>query len=144
MFNAILNQMIVLFGFMAIGYLLGITKLVPENSASVLSKLENYLFVPCFVFSAMARDFTIENFSEYWIYAVYSLLALALTLALALAFAKSVYKDELNWEPTYNCEQALYLTADWYKNYYLQNTDMYEYTLKQINDYEAQIKWKQN
>ena len=50
-FSATLNQMLVLFIFMALGFMLNKKGLLPKDSSTVLSKLETYLFVPCLVFS---------------------------------------------------------------------------------------------
>ena len=42
-FLPILNQMIFLFAFILIGYILSKMKVSPDNSATVLSKLENVI-----------------------------------------------------------------------------------------------------
>ena len=52
-------------------------------------------------------------------------------------------KKLLNWEPSYNCEEAISKTIEWYKEFY-NNKDMYDFSLSQIKDYEAKIKWNQN
>ena len=52
-------------------------------------------------------------------------------------------KKLLGWEPVYNWETATEKTVDWYKNFYKNNTDMYEFTISQIEEYEANIKWNQ-
>lgn len=45
----------------------------------------------------------------------------------------------LKWYPVYDVNMAIYKTIEWYKTYYEnKNEDMYEYTLKQIEDYEKQ------
>ena len=53
-------------------------------------------------------------------------------------------KNILGWEPTYSANEAIEKTVNWYKNFYESSTDMYEYTVKQIKDYEACIKWNKN
>ena len=45
-FSATLSQIAFLFGFIIIGYILVKLKVLPENSAAVLSKLENNVFIP--------------------------------------------------------------------------------------------------
>ena len=49
-FTATLNQMLVLFIFMALGFFLNKKRLLPLDDSVVLSKLETYAFVPCLVF----------------------------------------------------------------------------------------------
>lgn len=45
-FQATLSPMLVMFMCMIIGYVAKKSRLVPDNTATVLSKLENYFFVP--------------------------------------------------------------------------------------------------
>lgn len=47
----------------------------------------------------------------------------------------------LGWKPTYTADEAIKATVDWYKHFYSKDLDMYEFTMKQINDYEENIKW---
>lgn len=49
----------------------------------------------------------------------------------------------LNWTPTLTAKEAIKNTVDWYRHFYDKDTDMYEFTMKQINEYEDQIKWEQ-
>ena len=46
----------------------------------------------------------------------------------------------LKWEPTYNSTQAIEKTIDWYKNYFENMSDMFEYTQKQIVEFEKTIR----
>ncbi len=50
----------------------------------------------------------------------------------------------LGWTPLYSPEQALELTAEWYKHFYNKDCNMFEYTLQQIKEYEGSIKWNKN
>ena len=47
----------------------------------------------------------------------------------------------LGWTPTLNADQAIQNTIEWYKRFY-NNEEMYKFTMEQIKDYEANIKWK--
>ena len=49
----------------------------------------------------------------------------------------------LGWTPTYKADKAVSETVDWYKHFYEKNVDMYDFTMKQIKNYEENIKWKQ-
>ena len=46
-FLSAFQQMLYMFLFMLLGYVLRKKKWIPENSSSVLSKLENLIFMPC-------------------------------------------------------------------------------------------------
>lgn len=50
----------------------------------------------------------------------------------------------LNWTPTLTAKEAIKNTVDWYKHFYAKDCNMYEYTIKQIEDYEENIKWNTN
>ncbi len=62
-FNATLSQMLFLFLLIIIGYILAKLKLVPDNSERVLSKLENYLFLPALILGTFITNFTVEKLS---------------------------------------------------------------------------------
>lgn len=50
-------------------------------------------------------------------------------------------KNVLGWEPTYTADIAISETVNWYKHFYSKDCDMYEFTMKQIENYERSIKW---
>lgn len=53
----------------------------------------------------------------------------------------SKVKAYLKWHPVYDVNKAIDTTINWYKTYYEnKNQNMYEYTLKQINEYETEAK----
>ena len=43
----------------------------------------------------------------------------------------------LGWRPTYDFDEAVNKTINWYKTYYTNNQEMMEYTLNQITEYES-------
>ena len=47
----------------------------------------------------------------------------------------------LGWKPTYIANEAIKQTVEWYKHFYEKDVDMFDYTMKQIKDYEDNIKW---
>lgn len=46
LFAPLLSQMVFLFAFIAIGFILAKWKFIPDDSSRVLSRLENLLFIP--------------------------------------------------------------------------------------------------
>lgn len=50
----------------------------------------------------------------------------------------------LGWTPTYTANQAIKETVDWYKAFYNNSAEMYDFTINQINKYEENIKWNKN
>lgn len=53
-------------------------------------------------------------------------------------------KRILGWHPSYTANEAIQKTVEWYKHFYNQDIDMYEFTIRQIRDYEGSIKWNKN
>ena len=51
-------------------------------------------------------------------------------------------KKILGWYPTLKIGEAIRETVSWYKNFYDKDADIYEFTMKQIIDFEKKIKWK--
>ena len=50
----------------------------------------------------------------------------------------------LGWTPTYTANQAIKETVEWYKHFYNQDTNMFEFTIEQIKKYEENIKWNKS
>jgi CDP-glucose 4,6-dehydratase len=53
---------------------------------------------------------------------------------------------DLKWEPTLNYEQLIDYTGNWYYEFYKKNTNMFDFTMCQIEDYEQnainkEIRW---
>jgi len=89
-----LGQMVVLFALIFIGYLLAKLKAVPENSSTVLSKLENNLFVPALVLGTFIEYFTIEKISVAWKLLLVSLVICLVMMGVSVLIAKCCSKDQ--------------------------------------------------
>ena len=92
-FSATLNQMFVLFIFMALGYFLNYKSILPENTTAVISKLETNVLVPCLVFNTFYKYCTIENISQKWLYLVYGTAITILSIVIGVFLAKLFAKD---------------------------------------------------
>ena len=53
-------------------------------------------------------------------------------------------KRVLGWEPTLTAEEAIKNTVEWYKHFYNKDCDICDFTMKQIKNYEENIKWNKN
>ena len=98
-FQATLSPMLVMFLCMVLGFIANKKKLVPENAATVLSKLENYFLVPALVINTFMRYCTVSSLREQYRSVLYCLIALfaALCIALPLSrfFAKGSYERNI-------------------------------------------------
>ena len=82
-----------LFGLIIIGYVLVKTKVLPENSASILSKLENTAFIPALVMKTFIENFTVERISVAWTLIVCSFVLALCVIPIATLIAKIAVKD---------------------------------------------------
>lgn len=49
-------------------------------------------------------------------------------------------REVLNWVPSLTAKQAIKLTVEWYKNFY-EGVNIENFSVKQIQDYEANLLW---
>jgi predicted permease len=92
--SATVGQMLVLFSLILMGYVVAKVKVVPENSATVLSKLENNLFVPALVLGTFVENFTVEKLSTAWKLFLISFVICIVMMFLAIVVAKCCSKDQ--------------------------------------------------
>ena len=88
-----LNQTAFLFGLILIGYILSKTKILPQNSAGVLSKLESYVFIPALVLGTFIDNFTPERMSRSAVLLAISCVITALSAVFAVLVSKLFTKD---------------------------------------------------
>ena len=93
-FATTLNQISFLFGFIVIGYILVKLKVLPENSAMVLSKLENTIFIPALVMGTFIENFTIERIGAAWTLLSVSFIIACIAIPFAILVSKLVTKDK--------------------------------------------------
>ncbi len=63
-FNATVNQMIILFAFILLGFFLRKKKILPEGSDTTMSRLEVYVFCPALALSSWINNCTVETLSK--------------------------------------------------------------------------------
>ena len=93
-FTTTLNQIAFLFGFIVIGYILVKLKVLPENSATVLSKLENTAFIPALVMGTFIENFTIERIGAAWSLLSVSFIIACIAIPFSILVSKLVIKDK--------------------------------------------------
>lgn len=92
-FTATLNQTAFLFSFIVLGYILSRWKFIPDNSQAVLSKLENYVFIPALVLGTFMGNFTAEKITSTWVMLLQSLGLGLIAIVLAHLFVRICSKD---------------------------------------------------
>ena len=92
-FSATLNQMMVLFSFMALGYFLNYKGILPLNTSIALSRLETNVLVPCLVFSTFYKYCTLDNLSRKWTYVVFGAIITVVSVIIGILLSKFFSKD---------------------------------------------------
>lgn len=91
-FYLTLTQMLVMFCFIAIGFVLKKAKLLPDDAGTVLSKLENYVLVPAMIINSFMEYCNVDNLKANYKIVLFStgltLLGIALAMPLSRFFAK--------------------------------------------------------
>ncbi len=83
MFFLSLQQLLMMATLIIVGYILRVKNIVPENSGSVISKLETFVFVPALSFVTMLDKCTVENFVKNSSLMIYGLIFIVAAVALA-------------------------------------------------------------
>lgn len=89
-----LGQMTVIFLLILIGFFIAKINVLPDNSAVVLSRLENNLFVPALVLGTFVNNFTVEKLGTAWKLFCISFIICIAMMALAIVVAKCCSKDQ--------------------------------------------------
>ena len=92
-FICTLERILLLFMFILAGYLLVKFRALPKNSADVLAKLENNLFIPCLVLSTFAGNFTVAKISEAWKLFLLGMAVSIIMIVIAKLFTPLISKD---------------------------------------------------
>ena len=86
-FMATLSPMLMMFACMVIGFILNKKKLCPDNTVTVLSKLETYVLAPALTVNTFSKYCTVASLTEQYKMILYCLLALAVAILLAFGLA---------------------------------------------------------
>ncbi len=105
-FKATLSPMLVMFFCIVIGFILNKKKVTPDNTATVLAKLENNVLVPAGIISVFSEKCTVSALSENYLSIIYSIIPVAIAVCLAIYlsrffstndYRKSIYKYALTF-----------------------------------------------
>lgn len=115
-FYLTLQQMLMMFAFIAMGFLLRKTRILPDNSDMTMSRLETHLILPALNFFNQLTNCTVETFKENSRLILYgaAIVAAAMLLAQPLA-ALFIPKARGNAERSY--QRNIYRYAMTFGNY---------------------------
>ncbi len=92
--EATLNQMAYLFLFVMLGYILVKLKLMPNGSETVLSRLENYLFIPALVLNTFINNFTVNKLSSAYGILLFSIILEIIVILVSVLCTCIITKDK--------------------------------------------------
>jgi predicted permease len=111
-FLATLSPMLMMFICMAVGFSIHKLKAVPENTGTVLSKMETNVFVPALMISTFSRYCTMESARQEYGLILYCLAGVAVVIVLAFPlarlFGKGGYEEKL-YQYGYLCANFGYM-----------------------------------
>ncbi len=93
-FQPILNQMVYLFAFIVIGYLLIKIKALPAESTATLSKLESKLFIPALALYTFMNNFTVHMLGESGIILLLSIGMLVIIVPMAILGSRLIFGSD--------------------------------------------------
>lgn len=105
-FTATLSPMLVMFLCMALGFMANKFKLAPGNTAAVLSKLENYFFVPALIINTFMYYCTVSSIKQEYSLILYCFIILVLAVVIAwplsgtfvrFGYGREIYKYALTF-----------------------------------------------
>ena len=91
-FNAILTPMLMLFLCIVIGFVLGKTKIMSDDSAKTVANLETWVFCPALSFITMAKCFTAETLTTHAENMSFALVLLAIAMPIGILLARLLIK----------------------------------------------------
>lgn len=94
LFESTLSQLIYLFLLMALGYLTMKMGLVPKNANTVLSKLENLLFIPALMLGTFMKEFSPDKLHSASLLLLGSILLELVVIPLAILVSRLVYQTD--------------------------------------------------
>ena len=92
-FTSTLNQTAFLFTFIFAGWILAKRGVLASSSATVLSKLENNLFIPALCMGTFIENFTVDRIGEMWRFMAVSAAIELVVIPLAILIPKLLSKD---------------------------------------------------
>lgn len=93
-FFSTLDQMMFLFLCMLIGFLLSKLKILSEDADVLISRMENYVFVPALIINSFMTNCTLENLAGNAATVLYGILLLGISVAIALVLTPAFSRDK--------------------------------------------------
>lgn len=87
-FNLTLTQMLMMFTLIISGFLLRKKGIIPENSDTVMAKLETFIFVPALSLFNQMTQCTVKTFKENWTLMLYGLIIVLFAICISYPLSR--------------------------------------------------------
>ncbi len=87
-FNLTLSQMLNMFTLILVGFILRKARILPDNAATTISRLETYCFVPALYISTQIKQCTVESFKKDFPLMLFGLIIVACAVAAAYPISR--------------------------------------------------------
>lgn len=115
-FNLTLKQMLMMFSLILVGFLLRKKSKLPENSGTVMAKLETFIFVPALSLFTQMTKCTIDTFKANASLILYGLVIVLCAIILSYPLSKLFVKKDAN-SPESLYQRNIYKYALTFGNY---------------------------
>lgn len=92
-FKSSITPMLMMFICIIVGYVLNRLKLLPENSDTVLAKIETYVLVPALNISTFMNYCTVESLVKYRSFIIVSTILIAIAICISYPLSRIFSKD---------------------------------------------------
>ena len=92
-FYSALGQTVYLFLLILIGFVLTKTRIIPQDAAKVLAKLENWVFIPALMLKTFMDDFTVDRLAHSGTVFLFSAAFLIVIVPIALLVSRLLTRD---------------------------------------------------
>lgn len=115
-FNLTLKQMLMMFSLITVGFVLRKKSKLPENSGTVMAKMETFIFVPALSLFNQMTKCTIETFTENASLILYGLVIVMFSIVLSYPLSRCFVRKKLG-SPENEYQRNIYKYAMTFGNY---------------------------
>lgn len=116
-FYLTLKQMLLMFSLIMVGFILRKKKILPENSGTVMAKMETYIFCPAIYLYSQITGCEIQTFKENYLLLLYGLLITIGSIAVAYPLARIFIPKTSQSTPETSYKRCVYRYAMAFSNY---------------------------
>lgn len=116
MFLLVSEQLLMMLVLMAVGFILSKKKIIPGNSGTVVSKLENFVFAPALTLVTQLNNCSVENFLNNSNLIFYGLVLVIIAVGVAYPLSKLFIKNQNN-DLALNYQRNIYKYALTFGNF---------------------------